>query len=214
MPTPQATFFSQANGVINSVLHNIRVNPSRVDWFITSPMEDDDSPYEELMDVDVQLELIRERLSRLEVGTFKNVTRVSLVTGLNQSVADAEEANRKIIDLCQLPLQATGLHDLSFQFNRRGQFGDGTTLINRLGKVSAEMLSKMAMQVAQDNGANGQFMTTGEVYHSVSVMLDFNTVPTGDAILDATQLAIFADLIEETKRAATDPSGNFFAAKE
>lgn len=209
VPSQKSPFLSRAFGVTDSKSSRVQVSPGRVDWFIEPQSQDDDLPYEKLLDTKAAIESARETIEGLAGELIGDVTRVSVVTRLIREVATPDEANHGLVEICGIPLAPEGLKDLAFQANKRKRLTSGVE-INRLARFSIETASVIMLAVNQNTGQAVQTSPQKNEKYAVRVDLDFNTVPSGTVFGIAQQKELFGALFDETLAASEKPSIDIF----
>lgn len=195
-------FLSVAESVIDDGKYAVQVQPGRVDFMITVDNSDVefDAPIKSL-----SLELVHAKVQEVVeriTGQIPSVHRVAHVGSYVLPVSDYQEAAKMHLEMTGIDFPPEDLSDLLFQVNKKTA-GYGVYEINRLLRLGIAAEHGLLLSVGQAPEGVEAFAPK----YGLSLVLDFNSVPSGMPINSDDQTSLFARLIDETKRlvAAQNP---------
>ncbi|MCY4308936.1 MAG: hypothetical protein OXC57_11805 [Rhodobacteraceae bacterium] len=201
-PTPNDPYLSKARGLSHDLQHRVQVVPGRVNWFIESVIEKNELPKSKKLEIKPNLKLIRNRISELNESLIGTTNRLSVVSTIFSPGTSLLAANRKIVELCNLPLCPEEVQDLSLQLNIKKR--KENVEINRLARFSVQTNYSLLV-----DALTNQTIQRKE-QHVLEVVLDFNTVPSDQTFDLKQQKHIFGILLDETDAVIKGSNIEFF----
>ncbi len=194
-PTAQSPTLETAGGSVDIWNVEVQRQIGRLDLIVqpvTSLVHGDD-PQLPLLDAKATFEMA---LNALQAATWVPTSqRLSVVASAICAADSLDDARRKFYNYLGYDFNINGASDHSFQMNRRSMLVEDE--VNRVDQLSVLQMQKLQISVGQE-GVPQRVLASSE---SLSVLHDFNTVPTAENFPANVQLGVFCDLLNEVTRA-------------
>lgn len=189
-PSPQMPFLSSASRAEGQLKFVLNVSPGRVDLFIQSATEPNETPIP-VIDARQAFDSVIKGLERKEAVGLKNVYRFAVVSNFLEQKENLEASNRAFSEKVGIPYIG-GAMDQSFGLNVRKAIDGIEGEVNRLVRYSVDTLQQLEM-IAPAPGVfdfnNGRIIKESFFLRTA---IDVNNVPVNAVFFDAPQILMMS----------------------
>lgn len=201
-PNPANPLTGFASGVANERNYQVQLQPGRMDVIVT-PMnvDEDDGDSVALLPT---ISTLSDLLSRIGpvCEAVGNATRLAGVANMVDPQPDEASAINRMFEVFGFQPNLDGVRDPLLQLNKRKSIPGSNVEMNRLMRFGVAATQRFVINVDPGMGAANSAIPVSLQTFGTNLVLDFNTVPSGEIIESADQVAIFGTIVDELRRIA------------